>query len=113
MVLFLSTYNCFAQTTVCNFTLSGKVIDEHDKTPLMFATVYIKELERGSVSDDKGNYTIENLCKRTYTIIVSHLGCDPVTETITLTKSEKHHFYPEQQKGICAKHPVPVQNEQI
>jgi iron complex outermembrane receptor protein len=95
MVLFLSTYNCFAQTTVCNFTLSGKVIDEHDKTLLMFATVYIKELERGSVSDNKGNYTIENLCKGTYTIIVSHLGCDPVTETITLTKSEKHHFYPE------------------
>jgi len=75
--------------------LSGKVIDEHDKTPLMFATVYIKELERGSVSDDKGNYKIENLCKGTYTLIVSHLGCDPITETITLTKSVEHHFYPE------------------
>jgi iron complex outermembrane receptor protein len=95
LVLFLSTYNCFTQTTVCNYTLSGKVIDEHDKTPLMFATVYIKELERGSVSDDKGNYKVENLCKGTYTIIVSHLGCDPISETITLTKSVKHHFYPE------------------
>jgi iron complex outermembrane receptor protein len=95
LVLFLSTYNCFTQTKVCNYTLSGKVIDEHDKTPLMFATVYIKELERGSVSDDKGNYKVENLCKGTYTIIVSHLGCDPISETITLTKSVKHHFYPE------------------
>jgi iron complex outermembrane receptor protein len=95
LVLFLSTYNCFTQTIVCNYILSGKVIDEHDKTPLMFATVYIKELERGSVSDDKGNYKVENLCKGTYTIIVSHLGCDPISETITLTKSVKHHFYPE------------------
>ena len=95
LVLLLSTYNCFTQTTVCNYTLSGKVIDEHDKTPLMFATVYIKELERGSVSDDKGNYKIENLCKGTYTLIVSHLGCHPITETITLTKSVEHHFYPE------------------
>ena len=95
LVLFCSTYNCFAQTSNCDYTLSGKVIDEHDKSPLMYATVYIKELERGSVSDDKGNYKVENLCKGTYTIIVSHLGCDPVTETITITKSIKHHFYPE------------------
>jgi iron complex outermembrane receptor protein len=95
LVFFLTTYNCFTQTTECNYTLSGKVIDEHDKSPLMFATVYIKELERGSISDDKGNYKIENLCKGTYTIIVSHLGCDPITETITLTKSLKYQFYPE------------------
>jgi iron complex outermembrane receptor protein len=95
LVLFLSFYNCFAQNKTCNYTLSGKIIDEHDKSPLLFATVFIKELERGSVSDDKGNYTIENLCKGDYTIIVSHLGCDPITETITITKSKKHNFYPE------------------
>ena len=95
VLLLLSVNNCFAQTTVCNYSLSGKVIDEHDKSPLMFATVYIKELERGSVSDDKGNYKIDNLCKGTYTITVSHLGCDPIKETITLTKSTKHNFYPE------------------
>lgn len=95
LVMFLSFYNCFAQNESCNFTLSGKIIDEHDKSPLLFATVFIKELERGSVSDDKGNYTIDNLCKGDYTIIVSHLGCEPITETITITKSKKHNFYPE------------------
>lgn len=95
MVLFLNVYNCFAQDAVCNYTLSGKILDEHDKTDLVFATVYIKELERGSVSDDKGNYRIDNLCKGTYTIVVSHLGCDPVTETIAITKNIKHNFYPE------------------
>jgi len=93
--MFLNTFNCFTQTAVCDFTLSGKVIDEHDKKPLMFATVYIKELERGSVSDNKGNYHIDKLCKGTYTLVISHLGCDPITETITLTKNLKHHFYPE------------------
>ena len=95
LVLFLGFGNCFSQNNACNYSLSGKVIDEHDKSPLVFATVYIKELERGSVSDDKGNYTIENLCKGSYTIVVSHLGCDPITETITITESKKHNFYPE------------------
>ncbi|MFB0924678.1 MAG: hypothetical protein QMB65_05285, partial [Vicingaceae bacterium] len=35
------------------------------------------------------------MCKGDYTIIVSHLGCDPITETITITKSKIHNFYPE------------------
>jgi iron complex outermembrane receptor protein len=95
LVLFLSFYNCFAQNKTCNYTLSGKIIDEHDNSPLLFATVFIKELKKGSVSDDKGNYSIDNLCEGDYTIIVSHLGCDPITENITITKSKKHNFYPE------------------
>ena len=95
LMLFFSCYSSFAQKEGCNYTLSGKVIDEHDKSPLLFATVYIQELDRGSVSDDRGNYTVENLCEGKYTIIVSHLGCDPITETIILTKSKKHNFYPE------------------
>ena len=95
VVIFLSINICFAQTLECNYTLSGKVIDEHDQSPLLFATVFIKELERGSVSDDMGNYKIENLCKGTYTVVINHLGCEPIVEKIILTKSEEHHFYPE------------------
>lgn len=95
-VIFFSTYNCFSQTeSACNYTLSGKIIDEHDKSSLEYATVYIKELERGAVSDEKGRYTIEKLCAGTYTVVVSHIGCEPVTEKVTLTKSLKHNFYPE------------------
>jgi len=95
LVLFLSCYNSFAQEKACNYTLSGKVLDDHDRSPLEFATVYIKELERGAVSDGKGNYTIDNLCKGTYTILISHLGCNPISETITIIKNRTHNFYPE------------------
>ena len=95
LVLFLSVHSCLSQTTTCNYTFSGKVIDEHDKSPLVYATVYIKEIERGAISDDKGNYQIDSLCEGTYTILVNHLGCEPITKTITLTKSIKYNFYPE------------------
>ncbi len=94
-IIFFSTYNCFSQEPACNFTLTGRIIDEHDKSNLEYATVYIKELERGGVSDDKGRYTIENLCAGNYTIVVSHVGCKPITEKVTITKSIKHNFYPE------------------
>ncbi len=79
----------------CNYTLSGKIIDEHDKSALEYATVYVQELERGAVSDNKGNYKIENLCEGTYTIVVKHVGCSPVTESVSVSKNTKHNFYPE------------------
>lgn len=94
-VIFFASYNSFSQTAECTFTLSGKVIDEHDNSSLEFATVFIKELERGAVSDIKGRYIIKNLCAGTYTVVVSHVGCESITKKITLTKSVKHNFYPE------------------
>jgi len=95
LVIVLTSSTFFSQNPTCRLTLSGKVIDEHDGQPLMFATVYIKELERGAVSDEKGNYKIENLCPGTYTVVCNHLGCEELTETITITKNLKHTFYPE------------------
>jgi len=95
LVLFLGAHTCLSQTTTCSYTLSGKVIDEHDQTSLAYATIYVKEIERGAVSDDKGNYRIDSLCEGSYTVLVNHLGCEPISKTITLTKSIKHNFYPE------------------
>lgn len=95
LLLWLLTVNGFTQQADCNYTLSGKVIDEHDKSALAFATVYVKEIERGAVSDEQGNYEIQNLCKGTYTIIVNHIGCSQIEQTISLTANLKHNFYPE------------------
>jgi len=84
----------FSQSN-CNYSLSGRIIDEHDKSALNYATVYIKELERGGISDIKGNYKITDLCEGTYTIVVNHIGCSPVTESVSITKNMEHNFYPE------------------
>ncbi len=79
----------------CHFSLSGKIVDEHDQTVLMFANIYIKELEKGAVSDTNGNYVIQNLCEGTYTITVSHVGCETITTTITIKGDTKKNFFPE------------------
>jgi iron complex outermembrane receptor protein len=93
-LLILSDFVGFSQSN-CNYTLSGKIIDEHDHSALEYATVYIKELERGAVSSVKGNYKITDLCEGTYTIVVKHVGCKPISESVTVTKNTKHNFYPE------------------
>lgn len=79
----------------CNYSLSGKIVDEHDQSVLMFANIYIKELEKGTVSDTNGNYVIEHLCEGTYTITVSHVGCETIITTITIKGDTKKNFYPE------------------
>jgi iron complex outermembrane recepter protein len=79
----------------CDLTLSGKVIDEHDKQPLEFATLYIRETGTGAISDSLGNYLITGLCPGTYTIICLHIGCDSISERITIEANKVKNFYPE------------------
>jgi iron complex outermembrane recepter protein len=79
----------------CVYTLSGKIIDEHDKSALSYATIYILESNYSTISDEKGKYIIKNLCEGEYTIQVAHLGCETITEKIIIKKNTIKNFYPE------------------
>lgn len=84
----------FAQQK-CSFSLSGRVLDEHNGEPLAFANIYIKELNTGAVSDTTGQYRIDGLCGGTYTVLCSHLGCETLIKKVTVNGSTTFHFYPE------------------
>ena len=84
--------------TDCDLMLSGQVIDDHDRTPLSFAEVFLPDQGVGAVSGEDGSYRIEGLCPGTYRVRVMHLGCEPIERTIELKKSlvmnfrlEHHH----------------------
>jgi iron complex outermembrane receptor protein len=80
------------ETSSCSFTISGKVTDRHADEPLIYAEVFIKELQTGSISDSSGYYIIKNLCAGNYTIVCRHIGCEPVEKKINLTKDLKINF---------------------
>jgi len=69
----------------CNLTIEGLVIDVHDDEPLAFANVYIKDVDRGEVSDQNGKYKITGLCPGDFHLVVSHIACEPVELFIRLT----------------------------
>ncbi|MBX2980988.1 MAG: TonB-dependent receptor [Flavobacteriales bacterium] len=75
-----------AHAQPCDLSLRGRVIDDHDRTPLSFAEVFIPELGRGAVSDLDGYYVISGLCRGTYQLRVTHLGCDPVERKVVLDR---------------------------
>ncbi len=70
IILSITFSSLFAQQTqLCNYTISGKVFDEHDKEPLLYAEIFIKELNKGAISDSVGNYKIENVCEGNYVLV--------------------------------------------
>lgn len=85
---------CFvvAQSASCSFTLHGTVIDEHDRTPLPFAEIYVLETERGAVADESGRFMIDRLCAGSYTMRVTHLGCEPVLKKVSIQADEVIDF---------------------
>ncbi len=84
--LVLIASSASAQPGGCDLVLSGVVIDDHDRTPLSFAEVFLPELMRGAISDEQGRYRIEGLCPGTYVLKVAHLGCEPVVRKIDLQR---------------------------
>lgn len=67
-----------------SITITGKIIDEHTKEPVSYASVYFTRLKAGKTSDSSGNFTFyfNNFTKDT--LVVSYIGFDlykiPVTQ---------------------------------
>lgn len=68
----------------CDLVLSGRVVDEHDRTPLDFASVELVGTGRGVQAGADGYFRLEGLCSGTYTLRVGHVGCDPVERRVEL-----------------------------
>ena len=71
----------------CEITLSGKVICISTNEVLPFSTIYIKELQRGIVADEKGVYLIDKICAGKYTVEVSQIGHKTLDTIIEINKN--------------------------
>ncbi len=98
-LLFILTLSCWWITSMaqvdstCKLSLSGEVIDEHDQSSLSYATVYLMEPGKGVVADINGGYQIDNLCPGIYTLVVSHVGCQPDTLQVNMQKNTKLNLF--------------------
>lgn len=86
-------FNVLTNAQDCDIQIKGNILDEHDKSALEYATVYIQELSFGVSADANAYFLLDNLCAGKYTFIVEHLGCKPDTIILTITKSITKNFY--------------------
>ena len=91
-LLFLSLH-ATAQSLVadsCSHSFTGRVFDASNQQPLPFVSVQLKGTTVGTVSDKKGRFTINNICREEYDVIFAYVGY----------KQLKHHhdaYHPESQ----------------
>lgn len=71
-----------------NGTIRGFVYDEADGEPIIFTNVYLKGTTHGSATDINGYFTISQVPPGEYTLLITYLGYDTLSESITLKPSE-------------------------
>lgn len=63
--------------------INGKIIDE-DNLSLPGASVYIKSLRLGAASNNQGEFTLVNVPVGNYTLVISYIGYEKVTQQVTV-----------------------------
>jgi len=73
-------------------TVSGKIIEKSNKTPISYATVSIKDngkVVSGVNTDDNGDFTIKNLALKSYTIEIQYIGFRKYIGSVILSDNKK------------------------
>ncbi len=90
LILLLASAITYSQN--CNYQISGEVRDIHDGSPLPNAIVQIKSLGIGTETNSKGEYQLNNLCKSTYLLEISHPECKSVTQRVLIENNMVKDF---------------------
>ncbi|NNE32755.1 MAG: TonB-dependent receptor plug domain-containing protein, partial [Winogradskyella sp.] len=97
------TLSCFGYSQNCTYTFLGELSDFHDGSPIASATIFIKERDKYVVSDFDGKFKIENLCKGSLTLTISHINCE--------TKTVNYEIIGDTYKAIQIEHHIEELNE--
>ncbi|HMR87810.1 MAG TPA: TonB-dependent receptor [Saprospiraceae bacterium] len=84
----------------CDMVITGQVIDHHDDTSLEYATIFIQELDKGTVCDSNGYFIFENICPGKYHFIISHVGCESKNEYLNISETTRLTFFLEHHDEI-------------
>ena len=71
---FLLAILCFIYFTINAQSITGTIISEENKQPIVGANVYISNSSLGTISNEKGNFELNNLPKGNLTLVVSFVG---------------------------------------
>ena len=72
-------FSLFGFSQTCKHVFLGEINDFHDKTPIVDATIFIKNLNRYTTSDINGKFKIEKLCDGPLILEISHVNCENKT----------------------------------
>lgn len=74
--------------TATRYTISGKLTEKESGEALVGATIYVKELKTGAVSDIYGNYSL-TLGEGRYSLVYSYVGFVKIERSVNLHSHQK------------------------
>ena len=86
-LLFLAITNLYAQNSI-----KGTVLDAYTKEGLAFVNVYFTDIEKGTSTNEKGAFTLENLPSGSHTMLVSFIGYETKSLKIFLTSHKRYNY---------------------
>ncbi|MEO6685349.1 MAG: TonB-dependent receptor plug domain-containing protein, partial [Dyadobacter sp.] len=84
LILMVISFDASAQ----NATIRGKITNNHDKAA-EFVTIELKGTNYGAVSDETGDYTIDNVKNGSYSLIVSGIGIKRTVSSVIVHAGQK------------------------
>ena len=88
--LFLLTGTVYAINT--KTSLTGQITDKKTGEPMPGVSVYLPDLKTGAVSNQSGEYIIDNLPDKTVLIQVSFIGYQTIIERVDLSSVSARNF---------------------
>ena len=88
----------FVSGQECQLIIEGKILDYHDRSPLVGALIQVNKQERYVQTDLNGNFQITGLCPGVYELEVSHPECRTtfkvfrIDENLNTTILLEHHL---------------------
>ena len=70
-------------------SLRGKIVEQGSNQPVNGALVVIRSTSLGDVSDQEGNYSIDNIDPGSYTLEVSFLGYETLQKEVSITENQQ------------------------
>jgi len=66
-------------------SVSGKITDAENNSPLEQVSVYFPQLERGAITDSEGVFQVANLPLGSYKLLVSYIGYQTFSKNLEIT----------------------------
>ena len=82
-LLLLAISSIYSQNTI-----KGIVKESETEEPITFANVYLPELEKGTITNEKGEFVINNLPSGDHKIIISYIGFKTFSTTLKIPQTK-------------------------
>ena len=81
-MVWLMSFSAWSQE--CNHIISGIIVELETGEPIPYASVFIKEKGRGTVTDEEGTFLLNHMCGDQHVLTVSFMGYKTVEQDLKL-----------------------------